>query len=412
MIMNKGVSVALVMGSFLLMSATSKPQEPKSCQAPEGEFVIYGELQNVPDGSVLELLRPDGNVMFRITSDTVVDGKFVLKDTITSSKPRKLYLTARSKGFSNSLVNIWVKSGTCVKITGEDCLFPLWNIDSDVPEQQVESEFSKLVLNDRRQMLKYLTERSDLIAAHPNMDFDQSDIKKLDSLLKLYLPLYDSIALQELNYMKEAPVTVVWLDRYATYVPFLQWNKKFGHEDLIRSLYDRMSEADRATEEGQLITAYLNLPEVVNVGDQMVDGDLYDLEGNVRHLSEFKEKYILLDFWSQGCGPCLQSFPEIKEVAESYKEDLVIVSINSDPRDRWLDFIERKGLTGNQWNELAKEATGLAAVYQVQAIPRYVMITPEGIIVGMWSGYGPGSIKEKVQSWLQSDTPKAETEKP
>ena len=48
MIMNKGVSVALVMGSFLLMSATSKPQEPRFCQAPEGEFVIYGELQNVP----------------------------------------------------------------------------------------------------------------------------------------------------------------------------------------------------------------------------------------------------------------------------------------------------------------------------------------------------------------------------
>ena len=42
-----------------------------------------------------------------------------------------------------------------------------------------------------------------------------------------------------------------------------------------------MSEADRATEEGQLITAYLNLPEVVNGGDQMVDGDLYDVKGNL-----------------------------------------------------------------------------------------------------------------------------------
>ena len=290
-----------------------------------------------------------------------------------------------------------------MRISGEDCLFPLWNIDSDVPEQQVESEFSKLVLNDRRQMLKYLTERSDLIAAHPNMDFDQSDIKKLDSLLKLYLPLYDSIALQELNYMKEAPVTAVWLDRYATYVPFLQWNKKFGHEDLIRSLYDRMPEADRATAAGQLIAAYLNLPEVVNVGDQMVDGDLYDVKGNLHHLSEFKGKYILLDFWSQGCGPCLQSFPEIKEVAESYKEGLVIVSINSDPKDRWLDFIERKGLTGNQWNELAKGATGLAAVYQVTGIPHYVMISPEGVVLDMWKGYGPGSIKEKVQHWLTND---------
>ncbi len=401
--MKKGASLVLVMWSFLLLSATSKPQEPKSCQAPEGEFVIYGELQNVPDGSVLELLRPDGKVMFRITSDTVVDGKFVLKDTITSSKPRKLYLTARSKGFSNSLVNIWVKSGTCVKITGEDCLFPLWSIESDVPEQQVESEFSKLALNERRQMLKYSTERSDLIAAHPNMDFDQSDIKKLDSLLKLYLPLYDSIALQELNYMKEAPVTAVWLDRYATYVPFLQWNKSFGHEDLIRSLYDRMSEADRATEEGQLITAYLNLPKPVNVGDKMVDGDLYDLEGNARHLSEFKGKYILLDFWSQGCGPCLQSFPELKEVSEMYKDSLEIVSISMDTKESWSDFVERKGLTGNQWNEFAKGTTGLAAVYQVKGIPRYVMISPEGIVVAMWSGYGPGSIKKKMQQLIQEE---------
>ena len=403
MIMKKGASLVLVMGSFLLMSATSKPQEPKPCQVPEGEFVIYGELQNVPDGSVLELLRPDGKVMFRIASDTVIDGKFFFKDTITCSKARKLNLSARSQGFPGTFVNIWVKSGACVRIAGKDCLFPLWKIDSDVPEQQVESEFSKLVLNDRRQMLKYLTERSDLIAAHPNMDFDQSDIKKLDSLLKLYLPLYDSIALQELNYMKEAPVTAVWLDRYATYVTFLQWNKSFGHEDLIRSLYDRMSEADRATEDGQLIAAYLNLPEVVNVGDQMVDGDLYDPEGNVRHLSEFKGKYILLDFWSQGCGPCLQSLPEMEEVAKLYKDHMEVVSICSDPKESWLDFIERKGLTGNQWNEFAKGKTGLAAVYQVKAIPYYVMISPKGEIVDMWKGYGPGSIKKKMQQLIQEE---------
>ena len=112
--MKKGASLGLVMGSFLLLSATSKPQEPKPCQVPEGEFVIYGELQNVPDGSVLELLRSDGNVMFRIASDTVIDGKFFFKDTITCSKARKLNLSARSQGFPGTFVNIWVKSGACV----------------------------------------------------------------------------------------------------------------------------------------------------------------------------------------------------------------------------------------------------------------------------------------------------------
>ena len=405
MIMNKGVSVALVMGSFLLMSAVSKPQEPKSCQVPEGEFVIYGELQNVPDSTVIELARYDGKIRRSIAFDTVIDGKFVFRDTITGPNIRKLYLCTRIKikGIPSDPACIWVKSGAGVRITGNDCLPPLWSIESNVLEQQAENEFSKLALNDRRQMLKYSTERDDLFAAHPNLDFDKPTMKKLDSLAKLYLHVGYSIVLQELNYMKEAPVTAVWLDRYATYVTFLQWNKSFGHEDLIRSLYDRMSEADRATEEGQLITAYLNLPEVVNVGDQMVDGDLYDVKGNLHHLSEFKGKYIMLDFWSQGCGPCLQSLPELKEVSEMYKDSLEIVSISMDTKESWSDFVERKGLTGNQWNEFAKGTTGLAAVYQVKAIPRYVMITPEGIVVGMWSGYGPGSIKEKVQHLIQEE---------
>lgn len=401
--MKKWVSIAFIMGSFLLLSATSKPQEPKSCQVPEGEFVIYGELQNVPDSSVLELLRADGRIHRLIDSDTVINGKFIFRDTITDSQAHKLRLTARSKGFPNTFLNIWVKSGAYVKITGNDCLHSLWHVESDVPEQHDENLFSEVALAERKQMLTYVTEWNDVYSTGLQHGLDKPTLRKVDSLLKLFLPLVDSIALRELNYMKEAPVTAVWLDRYQNYAGYLQWNKRFGHEDLIRSLYDRVSEADRATEEGQLITAYLNLPEVVNVGDQMVDGDLYDVKGNLHRLSEFQGKYIMLDFWSLGCGPCVQSFPELKEVSEMYKDSLEIVSISMDTKESWSDFVERKGLTGNQWNEFAKGTTGLAAVYQVQAIPRYVMISPEGIVVGMWSGYGPGSIKEKVQHLIQEE---------
>lgn len=109
----------------------------------------------------------------------------------------------------------------------------------------------------------------------------------------------------------------------------------------------------------------------------MVDGDLYDVKGNLHRLSEFQGKYIMLDFWSLECGPCVQSFPELKEVSEMYKDSLEIVSISMDTKESWSDFVERKGLTGNQWNEFAKGTTGLAAVYQVKGIPRYVMISPE-----------------------------------
>lgn len=71
----------------------------------------------------------------------------------------------------------------------------------------------------------------------------------------------------------------------------------------------------------------------------MVDGDLYDLDGNVRHLTEFKGKYILLDFWSQGCGPCVQSLSEMEEITEMYKGRMEVVSISQDPKDAWKKFI-------------------------------------------------------------------------
>lgn len=162
-----------------------------------------------------------------------------------------------------------------------------------------------------------------------------------------------------------------------------------------------MSEADKATEAGQIITGYMNLPETVNVGDEMADGDLYDLDGNVRHLSEFKGKYILLDFWSQGCGPCLQSLPELEEVTEQYKNQMVVVSISQDSEKSWKEFIAKKQLKGNQWNELLKGNTGLGAAYQVTGIPHYVMISPDGKVKQIWSGYGKGSLKAKMKELIQ-----------
>lgn len=408
--MKRWVPFALALSSFLLVDATPKPQETNPCQSPEGEFVIYGKLQNMPDSLLIELSQLDSESMHVISSDTVVAGTFVLRDTITDSNARKLLLSIKEPVLFDTYLTIWVKSGACVHITGEDRLVPLWKVQSNVPEQRYETAFSLLNLLERKQKLIYMAEVDKLHLRSLEAYYDPTISEKEDSLFRLIRLYRDSIRLRELHYMKEAPVTPVWIDRYHTYASFLRWNKDFGHADLIRSLYDRMSEADRATEEGQLITAYLNLPEVVNVGDQMVDGDLYDVKGDLHHLSEFKGKYIMLDFWSLGCGPCLQSFPELKEVSEMYKDSLEIVSISMDTKKSWSDFVERKSLTGNQWNEFAKGTTGLAAAYQVKGIPHYVMISPEGVVLDMWKGYGPGSIQKKVQHWLKPDA--SETEKP
>lgn len=42
----------------------------------QGKFVIEGELENVEDGTILQLMRLDGNVNNFIAVDTLQGGKF------------------------------------------------------------------------------------------------------------------------------------------------------------------------------------------------------------------------------------------------------------------------------------------------------------------------------------------------
>ena len=380
------------MGGLALASCNQTPK------VSEGEFLIEGELKNVPDSVVIRLLKNDGTMLIPVVKDTVVRGQFIIRDSISGAEVQKFYLLCMADGFPGMWADVWVKSGSYTKITGEDRLLPIWKISSEVPEQQYSNEFLKLCFAERKRSLQWKAQEYDLFRAEKEHGLDW---RKVDSLRNLHHPLDSMVYLAEINYLKETPITKVWLDKYKLYSSFLQCNPQFGHQKLIRSLYTRMSEADKATALGKEITSYINLPEQVSVGDDMVDGDLYDLDGKVRHLSEFKGKYILLDFWSQGCGPCMESLPEMELITQQYKEKMEVVSINEDSKEMWTGVIAKKRLKGNQWNELRKGRTGLAAVYQVTGIPHYVMISPEGKVIDVWKGYGEGSLKKKMKDLIK-----------
>lgn len=372
---------------------------------PENEFLIKGKLTNVPDSVILELLKTDGQIMQTLATDTLINGEFSFQDTI-SSDVRELYLMARSKGFPGTWLSVWVAPGKSIKISGADKLLKTWTIESDVPEQAEEGRFLKAVYPETIELMKHMADENDLFRIifeeHANDEaFARANWGRVDSIRKLEDPLMAVIAKKEMAFMKEAPVSSIWMNKFLMHATRLQWDKKCDYIPEIRALYSRMSDADKQTEVGQVITEYMNLGEEVNVGDDMVDGDLFDLDGNLRHLSEFKGRYIMLDFWSRGCGPCVQSIPEMEEVAEIYKDKLTVVSICGDSKQGWQEFVAEKKMTGNQWNELRKGRTGLAARYQALGIPHYILISPKGKVQEMWSGYGPGSLKSKLKELLK-----------
>lgn len=371
---------------------------------PKDEFLIEGRLSNIPDSVVFSLMVEDGPVLKDIAKDTLINGEFSFRDTITTGV-RNVLLMARSEGFPGTWLNLWVSPGRLVKISGSDKLLKTWVVESDQPEQQEENRFLQAICPEELEHMRLQAEENDIFRAifeeHAGDEaYARANRLKIDSLRKLTKPLQDVIAKKELAYLKDAPMSPIWLNKYRMHATRLLFDKESFDIPQIKSLYSRLSEADKQTELGQEITEYMNLDTEVNVGDDMVDGDLYDLDGNLRHLAEFKGQYILLDFWSRGCGPCVQSIPEMEEVIEMYKGKLAVVSISSDTKKSWQEFIAEKKMTGNQWNELRKGRTGLAARYKAFGIPHYVLISPAGKVQSTWSGYGTGTLKAKLKEEL------------
>ncbi len=100
--------------------------------------------------------------------------------------------------------------------------------------------------------------------------------------------------------MQETEVTLVWIKKLNELSYLYKFNAGFKQKAEVVALYNRLSEKDKELDCVKDLTVRLFPPTVVEVGDDMADADLYDVNGKIHHLSDFKGKYILIDFWSSG----------------------------------------------------------------------------------------------------------------
>ena len=398
--MRKYIIVPVLLAVVLVMMCHCTSD--RKATVPANEYLIQGELANLSDSIVIGLYVDEGNIFNLVARDTLLNGKFSFRDTVSVTK--KMLIMSDNKGFPGTWLEVWIAPGEYIEIKGEDKLLKTWEVVSDIPEQAEENRFTACAMAQQKELMQHLAAEYDwqrmmFIDHAGDQEFEKKGWAKIDSIRKLTTPLQQEIWKKELEYMKEAPISKVWIDKLLLYASMMKYETVMPYKEEVKSLYARMPETEKQTDAGQEITAYP--PSVAGIGDMMVDGELYDVNDSLRHISEFVGRFILLDFWSSGCGPCVESIPEMEKVIDTYKDRMTVISISEDPKARWKEYVKTKGMGGNQWNELRRGRTGLAVSYQVKGIPHYVLIAPSGKIQDMWSGYGSGSLLETVKKNLK-----------
>lgn len=119
--------------------------------------------------------------------------------------------------------------------------------------------------------------------------------------------------------------------------------------------------------------------------------DYTNFKGGKKSLDSFKGKYVYIDVWATWCRPCIQQIPFFKTLEKEYHgKNIAFISISTDESRRsggswdaaekkWRNFIKSKQLTGIQlW---AGSDNSFQQAYQINSIPRFIIIDPQGNVV-------------------------------
>lgn len=151
---------------------------------------------------------------------------------------------------------------------------------------------------------------------------------------------------------------------------------------LYKKLGSRLTNAGQVQELGSKIAGRGKAA----VGKVAMDFTQNDVNGKPVKLSDYRGKYVFLDFWASWCHPCRDEIPKILVAYNAFKQknfDVLGVSLDAGKlgREAWLKAIKDDGAVWTQVCDLKGAKNDAAVLYGVITVPSNFLIDPEGKII-------------------------------
>ena len=356
-----------------------------SSQVTLKKFHLYGQVKGLENQFIFFSYRGLGND--RTWDSTIIkNGRFEFEGII--SQPAKSLLTTlptnRTSTVDPHVTNpVFIEPGSMMIILQKDNFRR-----AVVTGSKSQNEFLQL-LHAKTSLLKILdpliNKRNTLEA-----EFERKSTTGVDSLSDLVRILgalnsrISSLSFRELSidkaFFNKHP------DSYISVYKIVDDIRHFSLKQL-RNYYAKMSEHIRLSEYGLELAKSIENLSKGSPGAMAANFSATDLNGKSISLSEYKGKYILLDFWASWCKPCRAGNPQLRRLYNIYHpKGIEFIGLSNDDHskteDKWRAAISTDGI--DMWEQVLEGDIG--DLYHIQGLPTKVLINPSGKIIGRYGG--------------------------
>lgn len=153
--------------------------------------------------------------------------------------------------------------------------------------------------------------------------------------------------------------------------------------DNSEKLLNTISTEIRNTGLGKEVDWLIAIHKIVGIGKVMPEFEQADTSSKMVKLSDYRGKYVLVDFWASWCFPCREENPYLLAAYKKYAaQGFEILSVSLDKNKAlWQKGILEDQLPWAQVSDLQGFNSSLAKSFFITAIPDNFLLDPNGVII-------------------------------